>query len=238
MENETKEIAPVTPMSLIQSANAAGASIEQMQQLFELQLRWEANEARKAYNKAIADFKAVGVKIVKDHRVKFSTAKGTTDYKHSTLGNVIEQVTPVMSRCGLSHTWSVNQDESGIEVICKVAHILGHSETVRMKADADDSGNKNKIQQIGSTVTYLQRYTLLSALGLATYDSDDDGKGSETKVETISEEQIANIEGLLSETGADADKFCVFMKVAEIADIPAKSYATAIKALEAKRGAK
>ena len=37
------------------------------------------------------------------------------------------------------------------------------------------TGSKNAIQAIGSTVSYLCRYTLLCVTGLATSDPDDDG---------------------------------------------------------------
>lgn len=169
---ETKAVAVATPMDLIAKANASDSSIEQMERLFDLQLRWEENEARKAYNEAIANFKAHGIRIVKDKKVSYSSTK----YNHASLGNVVEQVTPVMSQYGLSHTWDVKQSDGNITVTCRVAHIQGHSDTVSMSGEADSSGQKNKIQQIGSTITYLQRYTLLSALGLATYE-DDDGRG-------------------------------------------------------------
>lgn len=234
-ENELAKVA-LTPMTLIESATTSGASIEQMQQLFELQLRWEANEARKEYNNAMAAFKAEGMRIAKDHRVRFQTSKGLTDYKHATLGNVVEQVTPVLSKYGLSATWDVQQTAGGITVVCKVSHIQGHSETVQMTADPDDSGNKNKIQQVGSTVTYLQRYTLLSALGLATYDGDDDAAATVKKEMTITEEQEANLDALIVETGTNMQQFCTYMKVSELKDIPAKSYNYAVQALEKKRG--
>jgi hypothetical protein len=55
---------------------------------------------------------------------------------------------------------------------------MGHSELTKMTAPSDTSGQKNSIQAIASTITYLQRYTLLAATGLTTKDMpDDDGKG-------------------------------------------------------------
>lgn len=44
-----------------------------------------------------------------------------------------------------------------------------------MRAPSDLSGNKNAIQAIGSTTTYLMRYTLIAAFGLTTADEDNDG---------------------------------------------------------------
>lgn len=166
-----------TPMALIQTASSAGASIEQMERLFDLQLRWEENEARKAFNQAFADFKAEGVRLVKTKRVHFTSQKGTTDYKHAELGYICDTVTPLLSKYGLSHSWTVAQEGSNITVSCKISHSAGHSEITTMTATPDESGNKNKIQAVGSTVTYLQRYSLLSALGLGTNESDNDGAG-------------------------------------------------------------
>ncbi|WP_080398455.1 ERF family protein [Burkholderia pseudomallei] len=54
---------------------------------------------------------------------------------------------------------------------------MGHSKMVTMSGAPDNSGKKNAIQQAASTITYLQRYTLLAATGMSTKDDDDDGAG-------------------------------------------------------------
>jgi hypothetical protein len=77
---------------------------------------------------------------------------------------------------GLSHRWETEQKDNLIRVTCILTHALGHSERVVLEARPDDSGKKNAIQQVGSTVTYLQRYTLLAITGMATTDQDDDGR--------------------------------------------------------------
>ena len=238
----SKEIATVdaqivTPMALLARAQESHASIEQMQQLLDLQLRWEANEARKAFNQALAAFKAEGVKITKGKHVQFTTSKGVTQYDHATLGNVVERITPALSKYGLSHTWEVTQDQFGIEVTCRLAHVQGHSETVKIKAEADDSGGKNKIQQIGSTITYLQRYTLLSITGLSTHDQDDDGRKAEVSIPVITEEQAHNLLALIDEVKADEKAFCTYFKAPSVEGLAAKNYAAAVAMLEKKRGA-
>jgi len=68
MENEIQviETRAVTPMMLIERGRQqSDASIEKMEQLFSLQLKWEENEAKKAYFHAVALFKAEAVDIVK-----------------------------------------------------------------------------------------------------------------------------------------------------------------------------
>ena len=61
-----------------------------------------------------------------------------------------------------------------MSVTCRITHRMGHSEEVSMSAFKDDSGKKNAIQQVASAITYLQRYTLLAATGLATHEQQDD----------------------------------------------------------------
>jgi hypothetical protein len=70
---------------------------------------------------------------------------------------------------------------NAITVSCRLCHRNGHVETVTMSGPRDESGNKNSLQQSGSTVSYLMRYTLKAALGIAAGDKeeDDDGHGSE-----------------------------------------------------------
>jgi len=230
------EARAITPMDLIQQASGAGASIEKMEQLFTLQLRWEENESKKAYHRAVAAFKSETINIVKDKKVGYTNKDGTfTGYTHATLGNIVQTIIPIMGKHGLSHSWNVEQ-AGNISVTCRLAHELGHSTSVTMEAGKDDSGKKNAIQQVASTITYLERYTLLAITGLATADQDDDAKESEApKVQLMDDEQLANIDALICETGANVAAFCKYMRVEKITDIPAAHYVAAVRALEKKR---
>lgn len=177
---ETTELVvqSTTPVELLKIAVTQGANIEQLTKLMDLQERWERNEARKAFVVAMNAFKADPPEITKNKHVKF----GQTEYDHATLDHVCDAVTKGLSTHGISHRWKVEQhsDSAGnmmplIRVICILTHDLGHSEETALQGLADTSGSKNGIQAIGSTVTYLQRYTLLAATGLAAADADTDG---------------------------------------------------------------
>lgn len=172
---------PATPTMMLAMAVERGASLEYIEKLMALQERWEANEARKAFTVAMTDFKAEPLEIFKRKAVGYATKEGDfVGYKHAELSDVADVVVPAMARHGLSHRWDVKQESARVIVTCTVTHRLGHSESVTMDAGPDDSGKKNKIQQIASAVTYLQRYTLLAAAGLATKSEvDDDGCNAE-----------------------------------------------------------
>lgn len=172
------------PMSSALAALQAGATVEQLQGLLALQKDWEANESRKAYVAAMAEFKKNPPEIFKRKEVSF----GETRYSHATIGDVTSLTVAGLAANGFSHRWDTRQAEGRIEVTCILTHNMGHSESTTLEASPDSSGKKNAIQQVASTVTYLQRYTLLAACGLATKDmEDDDGAGSAVSPEIPAE---------------------------------------------------
>jgi len=225
----------ITPLTMLNMAVQQGASIESMRELMQLKREWEADEARKAYVSAMNQFKADPPEIFKDKNVSFDTSAGKTEYNHASLANVTQSIGQSLAKHGLSHRWDVDQIEGGqIKVTCVITHEQGHSERVPLQSGPDQSGKKNNIQAVGSTVSYLQRYTLLSATGLATKEMDDDGAGYEP-VEYITESQQADLKSLLEEVGADYGLFCKYMGVTALSDIPAAQLQKATAALEAKR---
>lgn len=168
-----------TPADLLAIAMNQGADLDRLERLMELQERWEAKQAEKAFVAAMTAFKAEPIEILKRKRVFFQSQKGTTDYHHAELADVVDAAIVGMAKHGLSHAWEPEQKDTGaVEVTCVVTHAQGHSKRTTLAAAPDNTGNKNPIQQVSSTITYLQRYTLLLALGLATKGMDDDGRAA------------------------------------------------------------
>jgi hypothetical protein len=219
--------AVMTPMEMLDRAVSSGASVETLTQLMNLQERWEANQARKAFDEAMAAVKANMPRIIKSRKVDFTSAKGRTNYQYEDLASIMDQIGPVLSSQGLSvrYRTQANPNEP-ISVTCIVSHRLGHSEENTLMAGRDDSGNKNSIQAIGSTVTYLQRYTLKAALGLAAAADDDGGKADETKddAKLITEAQASVIRDLIEQGELDTAKFCERWQIEAVTDIPMKAF--------------
>ena len=172
-------IAEQSPMGMMLSAMSQGASLEQIEKMMEkmmaLQERWEAGEARKAYNTAFAAFKAAAVRVLKSRQVTDGPLKGKS---YAELHAVVDAVTPALSANGLSASWSLTRDDKDwIEVTCTLKHISGHSESVSMGGPPDAGGAKNAIQARASTISYLERYTLKAICGVAEGGEDDDGNG-------------------------------------------------------------
>lgn len=197
-----------------------------IEKMMDLQERHERNEAQKAYTMAMAAFKAAPPVIDKDQHVKHSGA----EYHHASLSNVTDKINRALSTHGLHASWTTPESEKGITVTCTIKHVLGHSESTSLTAPADNSGSKNAIQSMGSTITYLQRYTLLALTGLAAANGDDDGNAAGTEV--IDEDQLSRLRDMIDSTGADEGKFLTFMSVANLEDIPQKNFNKAMQALK------
>jgi len=174
--------ADITPPGLLAIAVQRGADLEYVSKLMDLAERWEANQARKAFEAAMADAKKEIKPILKRQEVDFTTQKGRTHYKYEDFSDVANEVDPILAKFGLNQRHRSKQNGKSLTIICKIAHRDGHFEENELTADNDESGNKNSVQGVGSTATYLQRYTLKIALGLAA-TKDNDGRGADPKKE-------------------------------------------------------
>lgn len=163
-------------LAMLQSAVDRGASMEMVEKLMEMSERMEAAEARRAYNAAFSAFKTEAVEVLKNKRVNFTSSKGTTNYWHAELSDVVAAVAPALARHGLAHSWDVTQTRDWIEVKCILRHALGHSESVSLGGPPDQSGNKNIVQSIASTITMLERQTLKAICGVSEKGDDTDGR--------------------------------------------------------------
>jgi hypothetical protein len=164
-----------TPLDLLRIAVSQNADIEKLSRLMELQERWEKREAWKAYVVAMNSFKAAAPRILKNKHVN-DPSKGPNGYDHATLDQVCDAVISELSKHGISHGWKVAQpSKDWIQVTCVLTHAQGHSEETTLEGPPDQTGSKNNIQAVGSTVTYLERYTLLARCGLAAANTDTDG---------------------------------------------------------------
>lgn len=210
--------------------------LEQVAKFMDLQERYEKNEARKAYVAAMALFKQNPPEIIKRKRVAFLDV----DYKHATLADVCTAAIEGLAKVGISHAWDTKVTGTKVVVTCILTHEKGHKESTELPGEFDNTGKKNALQQMGSTITYLQRYTLKMITGLAEADDDDDGKGGaggpgKEPDPTLSEDQIANIEALLTEVGANRRAFLAWCKVAKLSEILARNYKHIVREIEARR---
>ena len=201
---------PPNPLAMVADAIQRGTDPATIKALMDLADRYEATEARKAFVAALNQFKANPPDIFKNKKVAFG--QGKTAYSHATLDKVSGIIGAALSKVGISHRWDTEQLDGGmIRVTCVLTHALGHSERTPLQASPDTSGSKNSIQAVGSTVTYLQRYTLLAATGMAVQDgTDDDGRQGKKMAEGV----IADFEAAIGELTDEAGAKALWQKIA------------------------
>jgi len=217
-----------SPAEMIRMAVSGGADLEKMERLLDLQMKWEQNENKKAYVKAMVKFKENPPVITKDKK------NSQYDSMYTTLGNLVNTINPALSKQGLSASWRIEQNGI-VKVTCTITHKLTYSESTSASAPVDTSGSKNAIQQIKSTVTYLKAVTLESITGLASSDTnlDDDGKSSEPVV-VIDEKQLGTLIDLIASHNVNEPKFLKYLKIKTIEEMPQSMYSTAITAIKSK----
>lgn len=228
-----------SPPAVIQRALAQGVPIEHLKELMAMQERWEANEARKAFNVAFAAFKAEAVTIGKETKYTDGPLKGRS---YANLFDIVAAVTPALSKHGLSIAWKLTKDEKDwLEVTCTLRHAGGHSESVSMGAAPDTGPGRNAIQSRGSAKTYLEKYTATAILGLSAADTDDDGSGGK-KVELVGKEQLGELRALIATMRTDKagrneveGGLCHYLKVEKLEDLPAKAFNEALASLQQKK---
>lgn len=197
---------------------------DRIERFIELKERIEAKAARIAFDSAIAEAKAQIGPIEKNR-------EGHNKVRYADFAAYARVVDPIITQLGLSYRFRTEQSDR-ITVFCVVSG-HGHHEENSLSGPADTSGSKNAIQSIGSTLSYLQRYTLIQALGLSA-SQDDDGQSSGAG-EVIDAEQVAVLRALLDETQSDTAKFCQVMKVDGLPSIPASKFKDAVAKLNAKK---
>lgn len=234
------QVAPVNQFDhMIELAISGNADLDKLQQLMEMKVRYDEIEAEKSFNRSLAEFQSKQAVIEKD-------SKGHNDKKYASLGGTLAQVQDLMTEAGLSRNWSMSQNETGelITVTCTIRHIDGGSRSATLSAGADMSGGKNAIQGLGSTVSYLERYTFYAALGIASTEMiDDDGHYAAIakRLEPASEKDIKAIRALMDQTDTDEEAFVEFLKgnlklnIEKLDELPIGRVAEVTGALNAKK---
>lgn len=235
-----RAVAISSPIDIVQSALKSG-NVDMYREAVALFKEMDALAARKAFDNAMADAKAK-IPTIKRNRAVDASGRDNKGpkYRFEDLAEIARTVDPILSECGLNYRYRVSSEiNKPITVTCILSHRDGHFEETTLTAGPDNGPGRNAIQQIGSTITYLQRYSLKAALGLAV-SHDDDGQSSEQQAEpltepppagAISQEQADKITELLESRGVSRIAFLQWAKQKRMIDIPAEHFDSCIAAI-------
>lgn len=153
---------------LASNPNLDADKIERLLNVFlDGQRKMATMQDEKLFSDAMAAFKNEPgvVNILKDKQNK---QYGNAPY--ASLGREASVITPLLSKHGLTATWSLTQAEQ-IMIGCQLSYGIYHAPPVTIRLFPDKSGAKNPAQEIKSAITYGRIITLECACGVAPVDS-------------------------------------------------------------------
>jgi hypothetical protein len=213
---------------IAQAASDPNVDVAKMQSLLDMQRQIMAEQARAEFNEAFARLNLP--RIPKLGIVDRGQGKGKFPYAR--WEDIDAKIRPLLSAEGFALSFDTKPcGDHTIVVIGTLRHRSGHCETASIGPLAlDTSGNKNPVQAVGSTTSYGKRYTASMLLNLAFGGDDDDGQAAIRPAHPlfITDEQIAEINGLIRETESDSRKVLAFADGApSVPEMTSSQYAKA-----------
>jgi hypothetical protein len=211
-------------------------NVDVFERLLAARRQEEDRVAERAFNAALSQAKGELQPVLKTRAVDFTGKTGTrTKYKYEAFADVARVVDPVFQKHGLSYRFSVEQTLDQVRVTCIVSHADGYSERTSLegKIDAGSTG-MSLVQALGSVLTYLQRYSLRAAIGLAAA-IDDDGKAAGGASPRISAEEAQALRKLIDETGRSETTLLRLIGVDQVEDMTEDQWKRAKEVLDLAR---
>lgn len=231
-----REEDPTAPTRLVEIAMERGMGVEVIERLVALQERVEDRNARSAYIRALTSVQEDIREIPQNKTAQIRTRSGSSyEYGYATLDQIARIIRPVLAAHGLSYSWDSDVDEGRVQVTCTLRHVDGHSESASFTAPTETSAAMSEAQKHAAVLTYGRRQSLVQVLGLSIVDQDSDGAGPATPA-TLTDEQVADVEALIEEVGADRAGFLRWLGVDSVGEIHPKNLQVVIRSLEKKRG--
>jgi hypothetical protein len=151
--------------------------VQKFGELLRMQREMEHDQARRAFNQAMAITQADMPPVVR------SATNKHLGNKYAKLEDVDREMRPIYTAHGFSVRFgSAPAPEGYIRITCTVAHASGYFEENYLDAPTNTVGSQGGrtattgVQAVGSAVTYLRRYLLGMVFNIVLADDDDDGE--------------------------------------------------------------
>jgi hypothetical protein len=205
--------------------------IAKMRELMAMRKEVLSDRARVAYSAALSAMQLELPVIGRRGTIELSTSKPNP--KYALWEDINEAIKPVLAKHGFALSFRIGKEADRVVVTGILSHAEGHAEETTMSLPVDNGPGRNAVQSVGSSTSYGKRYTASALLNLTSRGEDDDGKAADNT--PITEAQLQELIALADDVGADKIKFCKYLKVAALAEVPARRFQEAMDALEAKR---
>jgi len=168
-----------TPANFIEMAIEKGLSIEHLKGLMELKEKWDAQQAKLAYDEAMAGFQSECPPIKKMKKGGV-TREGVVAYYYAPIEDIVEQTRELRFKYGFSFKMSTVTLPGEVEVTFTITHVQGHSESNSVKMPfLTQTGIMSSAQVVAGTRTFAMRYAYSDGFGITTIDEDKDSVTNE-----------------------------------------------------------
>lgn len=157
-------------------ASDPNSDIEKMERLMAMRERMEDRERQAQFNTALSVMQDT-IPAIEER------GQGHGKITYAKWEDINKVIKPILAKHGFSLRFQVDTVDK-VSVTATLAHMNGHEVSTSMQGGADTSGSKNAIQAIGSSVSYLKRYTACALLNITTHGQDDDAYSSEQDFDT------------------------------------------------------
>lgn len=176
-------------------------NVEKFESLLRMQRELIEEQARRAFNEAMAAAQTEMLPIIRD------ATNPHTNSRYAKLETIDREMRPIYTRHGFAVRFgsAASPSDGWIRIVCTVSHVGGYSETNYLDAPPDATGtrggtSKTAVQAVGSAVTYLRRYLLAMVFNIVLAD-DDDGQGTRTHKQKPPATEPAWLAPLLEDNG-------------------------------------
>lgn len=199
---------------MITAASDPNVDVDKMRGMFEMVKELQAEQARIAYNGAMATCQGAIPAIEKTHY------NNQTESYYEKVEDILDAIQPVYTSYGFSISFSELPDapDGYIRVGADVSHAGGDTRHFERLEPIDDKGikgsvNKTRTHAKGSSTTYAKRYLLgmIFSLKVTEAGRDDDGNRATGKAR-ISDDQVLQIEAKINDNGLNMAAFIGWVK--------------------------
>jgi len=159
---------PEDPIGLFRLALTEKATPEALERVYQLYQTMEKDKAKKAFDRAMADFQSECPIIVK------RKAGAKNAYRYAPLDDIVAQTRDLIRKHGFSFRITAECGKD-IKAIVTITHCAGHSITSEFAVPVD---SKNPMmsdpQRVGGAITFAKRYAFCNGFGILTADEDID----------------------------------------------------------------
>lgn len=211
--------------------------IERGEQAFAFAQKVQAEDAKKAFTIAMRDAQAEMDPIRREAENK------QTHSVYATFDALDRVTRPIYTKHGFVVSFDTADSPltEHVRVLCIVMHIDGHERVYHVDMPCDGKGARGgdvmtKTHAVGSAFSYGKRYAFGNAFNIVTFKDDDGNAASRPRQSRyITSAQVAELERIAKDLGADIGRFCKYGKVDRLEDIPADNFERAKRTLLMKR---